>query len=208
MTARQWIDLVKDVLAGGSAPQELKGKNHPEILRKHLTIVHNYLVGKVAYPQALAMGDLGYLDSYAKTFLDVPILYDEERDEKYSELPSTYIPIPKNRGIRMIAPQHGQDKPFLYRDNNTKRIFSNLDVQDVYPEGRYYLERNKIYYSGLPYEMDVVLMKLVIPFDAFDDNDEVVFPTGYGKIVTDMVIQSMLGKPLEKFINDNNSNTK
>lgn len=208
MTARQWIDLMIDVLAGGDAPQSLKGKHHPEVIRKHLTIVHNYLIGKVAYPQAVQLHDVGFLDSLAKTFMDVDIEEDEARGEKYSELPSTYIPLPHNRGIRMVAPQQGQSKPFLYRYNNSSRILDNLDVSDVYPEGRYYLENNRIYYSGLPYEMDKVLIKMVIPFDAFDDDDEVVFPAGYGKIVSDMVIQSMAGKPLEKFINDNNANTK
>lgn len=206
MTTREWIDLMIDRLAGGDCPQELKGKYHPEIIRRHLGIVHNYLIGKVAYPQAVQTKDIGFLDAYTKTFNNVAIQEDAIRDEKYSNLPASIISLPSNRGVHLISPQQGQHKPFLYRDNNTSRIFSNLEVDVAYAEGRFYVEGDKVFYKHIPYGVDKVLMKLIVPFEGLEDDDQVVFPTGYGKIVGDMVFESMRGK-FEKHSNDNNSNT-
>jgi len=208
MIVREWIDLIKDVLAGGDYPQEIKGKHHPEIIRRHLAIVHNYLIGKVAYPEAVRSGDLGFLDVYAKTFMGIAIQEDSQRDEKFCELPTSYLPLPMNRGIRIVSPEQSQHEPFLYRNNNTSRIFSNLDVSTAYSEGRYYIEGDKLYFSSVPYGVIKLLIKMIVPFDKLDDLDEVVFPSGYGKIVSDMVIQSLMGKPPQKFVNDNNSETR
>lgn len=209
MKVIQLIDLIIDRLAGGDAPQELKGKHHPEIIRKHISLVYDYLINTVVYPQAVRNNNLGYLDPYVKTYLGVEIQEDSDRDEKYSDIPSAYISLPMNRGIRMISPEQGQHKPFLYRDNNSSRLYSNLDVDIVYDEVRFYVEANKVFYSKhISPLMNTVLMKLIVPFEEMDDDDEVNIPTGFGKAIVDMVVDSMLGKPLEKYTNDNNSNTR
>jgi len=208
MTKQNLIDLIKHKLAGGDCPQELKGKYHDEIVSKHITLALNYLINDVIYVRANKNKDWGSLDPYAKTFLGNIIKYNEERNERYIDLPSDYIPLPKNRGIRIVSPEQGQDKPFLYRDNNTSRIYKNLDVNDVYNEVRFYVEGNKLFFSEhLPNYVETVLIKIIQPFDAMNDDDNVVVPQGYGKVVIDLVFQSMMGMPLEKASNDNNANT-
>ena len=72
---------------------------------------------------------------------------------------------------------------------------------------RFYVEGDKVYYSKhLSNDYTNVLMKVIPDFDSLDDDDEVNVPTSYGKVIFDIVVQSLQGKPFEKVSNDNNPN--
>lgn len=201
------IDLLKHRLANGDCPQELKGKYHPEIIGKHCVLALNYLIKEIAYKEAQRDNNFSMLDVYAKTFKNVEILKDTDRDEYYSLLPANVIPLPKNRGVRLISPMKNQKYSFVYRDNNTANIHGNLDVEDVLTRPRYYVEGDKIFYSKhLISDINKVLIKLIVDFDGLDDEDDVPIPSGYGKLIFDLVFQSMQGMGMEKVSNDNNAN--
>ena len=208
MTREELTEVIIDRLANGDCPQEIKGKYHPEIVDAHIGMALDYLISKVMYPEAERAGDWGMLDAYAKPFTNVEILYDAERNEKYSNLPVQPVSLPKNRGVRLISAMRDQKYRFIYRDNNSNNIFGNLDVEDVILEPRFYVEGGrKAFYDGhLPINMDKVLMKLIVPFDQLDYEDDVTIPQGYGKLLFDMVFQSLAGIGLEKVSNDNNAN--
>lgn len=208
MTKRNLIDLLKHRLAGGDCPQELKGKYHPKILEKHIEIVLNYLVKTVTYKEAEREQDWGLLDSYTKTYPNVPILEDTQRMERYCELPVNVIDLPQNRGIRFISDQENQAIQYIYRDNNSVDIFSNLDIDRVSTKPRWYREKKKVYFSRhLSPNITGVLMKLIPNFSDLEDNDEAPIPSAYAKSIFDLVFQAMQGMPPEKMSNDNNSNT-
>jgi len=207
MTKEQWIDVLKDALANGDCPQELKGKYHPEIIGKHIGIAFDYLVAKVLYPEASKTNNWGALDAYAKAYENVAILENTARCERYSILPIQPISLPANRGVRTISPMRDQSYRFIYRDNNTSNIYEKLEVNDVITIPRYYVEGSNVFYSShLPANLSKLLFKLIVPFDELDDEDNVNIPQGYGKLVFDLVYQSMGAKTLEKVSNDNNSN--
>lgn len=207
MTKRNLIDLIKHRLAGGDCPQELKGKYHPKIIEKHIEIVLNYLIKTVAYKEAEREQDWGLLDSYTKTYTNVPILEDVERNERYSILPVNVIDLPQNRGIRFISDQQNQAMQYIYRDNNSVDIYSNLDIDRVSTKTRWYREKNKTYYSRhLSPMIKDVLMKLIPNFSDLEDADESPVPSAYAKSIFDLVFQSMMGMPPEKVSNDNNAN--
>lgn len=206
-TKENWVDALIDFFANGDCPQEMKGKYHPEIIAFHLGVALDYLITKVLYPEASKTNNWGMLDVYVKTYLNVPILDDTDRDERYSDLPIQPVNLPSNRGVRFISTNKDQSYRFIYRDNNTENIFGGLDVDEVITTPRYYVEGKKVFYSHhLPYDLKFVLMKLIPPFDALDDDDDVNIPQGYGKLVFDLVAQSLSGRKLEKVSNDNNSN--
>ena len=206
MTKEQLIDLIIDRLAGGDCPQELKGKYHPEIVSKHIGIAMNYLMQNIVYKEAERYG-MSVFDSYTKTYKNVEVLFDEDRNEKYSILPCSVIVLPDNRGVRMISAMHDQKNSFVYRSNNSLNIYGQLDVDLISKRARFYIESKSVFYDRhLSADITQVLMKLIPEFDSLDDDDEVGIPTAYGKLIFDLVIQSMLGKPLEKMSNDNNSN--
>jgi hypothetical protein len=150
---------------------------------------------------------MGIFDAYTKTYKNVEVLTDEDRNEKYSILPCSVVVLPDNRGVRMISPMHDQKNSFVYRSNNSLNIYGNLDVDAVSKRTRFYVESNNIFYDAhLSDDITQLLMKLIPEFDSLDDDEEVGIPSAYGKLIFDLVIQSMLGKPLEKMSNDNNAN--
>jgi len=206
-TKENWIDVVVDYFASGDCPQEMKGKYHPEIVAFHIGIAVDYLVTKVLYPEASRDNNWGMLDVYVKAYPNTEILYDAERDEHYSVMPVQPINLPANRGVRSISAMKDQKYRFIYRDNNTSNTIGGLDVDSVILTPRYYVEGIKLFYSDhiLP-NMSKVLLKLIPPFDSLDYEDNVDIPQGYGKLVFDLVAQSLSGKKLEKVSNDNNSN--
>ena len=206
MTKEQLIDLIIDRLAGGDCPQELKGKYHPEIVSKHIGIAMNYLMQNIVLKEAERSG-MSVFDAYTKTFKNVDVLTDDDRNEKYSLLPCSVVVLPENRGVRMISPMHDQKTNFVYRSNNSVSIYGHLDVNFVSDRTRFYVEGSKVFYDEhLSDDIIKVLMKLIPEFDSLDDDDEVGIPSAYGKLIFDLVIQSMLGKPPEKMSNDNNAN--
>jgi len=206
MTKRQLIDLLKHRLAGGDCPQELKGKYHPEILAKHISLAHNYLLKTVAYREAEQTGDFGLLDAYTKTYI-IDVLFDDLRKEYYSLIPIKIVDLPENRGIRFLSDVENQSIQYIYRSNNSEDIYNNLDVSKVSKRTRYYRERDKVYYRGVIIEMkEQVLAKLIPDFDSLEDEDDVSIPSAYGKLIFDLVFQSMSGMPMEKVSNDNNAN--
>lgn len=201
------IDVLKHNLAGGDCPQELIGKYHPEILSKHIEMAWNYLIKTVAYREAEQLDDWGLLDAFTKTYVPVEVKFDEVRNERYSNLPVSIVDLPRNRGIRFISDIHNQSNQYLYRDNNSVDIYSNLDVSKVIPTPRYYREGDKVFYSGLSSLIPNVLQKLIPNFSSLDDDDEVPIPSAYNKLIFDLVYQQMMNLRPEKLSNDNNSNT-
>lgn len=207
-TKDNWIDALKDYFANGDCPQEMKGKYHPEILAFHLGVAIDYLVVKVLYPEASKFENWGMLDTYAKTYTNVEIKYDAERDEKYIDLPVQPINLPANRGVRIVSTMKDQKNyRFIYRDNNTSNVYGNTDVDEVITIPRYYVEGDKLFFSRhIPYDLKKLLVKLIVPFDALDYDDNVNVPQGFGKLAFDLVVQSLSGRKLEKVSNDNNAN--
>jgi hypothetical protein len=208
MTKENLTDLLKDALANGDCPQELKGKYHPEILAKQLALAMDYLVAKVLYPEAKKNNNWGALDVYVKAYKDVAILYDEGRDEYYCIMPLQPINLPSNRGVRSVSPMKEQNYKFIYRDNNTSNTYGKLEVNSAIPTARYYVEGIRLYFSEhLNPFLTTLLLKLLVPFDKLDDEDDVNIPQGFGKLAFDLVYQQMSGKKFEKVSNDNNANT-
>lgn len=206
MTKREFIDLLKHKLAGGDCPQELKGKYHPEIISRHLSMAFNHAVNR-RYDQSVKKGNFDYLDAFTKTYAGVSVQYNDLRDEKYADIPVSYMSLPKNRGVRLVYPGSAVDRFFRYRANNRQTIMSMLDVGQQAEHASFYVEGNKIYFWNIG-DYDAITMKIVVAFDNLEDDDEVPIPQGYEKIIFDLVFQTMLEQPPEKLSNDENSKAR
>jgi hypothetical protein len=206
MTKRQFIDLLKHKLAGGDCPQELKGKYHPEIISKHLSMAFNHAVNR-KYEQGVKKGNFDYLDAFTKTYSNIAIEEDETRDEKYSVIPKSYMTLPKNRGVRLVYPGSAVDRFFRYRANNRQTIMSMLDISQQAMHASFYVEGEKVWFWNIG-DYDSVTMKIVVSFDKLDDDDEVPIPMGYEKVIFDLVFQTMAELPPEKLTNDENSKVR
>ena len=61
------IELVIDFLAGGDAPDDVKGKYHPEIIANHLALAYNEAVLE-SYLEGKAYSDYSILDAWARNY--------------------------------------------------------------------------------------------------------------------------------------------
>jgi len=204
----QLIKLVQHRLSGGNCPPALKGKYHPEIIAKHIQLAMNYLIKEITYLEAERNSDFTLLDDYIKTFTKIEVKEDSDREERFIDLPVRVVPLPKNRGIRFISDQKNQSVQYLYRENNSDDMYSDLDVDRISDRARYYKENDKIFFSRhLPSSIKHVLIKVIPDFESLDYEDELNVPSGFGKLIFDLVFQSMQGMPLTKKSNDGNPNT-
>jgi hypothetical protein len=74
MTKAQLRDLVKDYLAGGNCPPEIKGKYHPIIIERYIEMSYNDIVNESIQKS----GDYSILDGCTKPYV-VPVVYDSSR---------------------------------------------------------------------------------------------------------------------------------
>ena len=95
MTKQEWVDLIKDRLAGGDAPQEIKGKYHPEIIAKHIGVAYKSIIYE-AYKEAKRLGEESNLQNYVKAYT-VSVAKDTTRDQYYSDLPVHFFRKKKKR---------------------------------------------------------------------------------------------------------------
>ena len=99
MTKAQLVDLFLDRLAGGDAPDEIRGKFHPLVIAKYIDVAYANFLEQTSLRARQTMDFLN-LDYYRKTFTSVDVLNDSDRDEKYSQLP---VPIVQLSGQESIV---------------------------------------------------------------------------------------------------------
>lgn len=204
MTKEQFTALAISYLAGGTAPSDIRGHYHPQIIEKYIELAY----GEILYgvnANAIDYRDFGQLDSYVKAYKNVAVQYDAERDEHYSLLPASVVQLPKNRGIRSISPSQDQRQKFWYSDNNTDDVYSELEVGKIINRVRYYVENNKVYYRNYDHNFTGLLFKLIVPFSEFADEDNIAIPAQQNMQVFNMIVSLLRQTPPEKQSTNNTS---
>jgi len=206
MTKRNFIDLIRHGLAGGDMVADLEGRYHEAIVEKYVELAISAVLKNVQ-DNAIKYKDFGQLDDYTTTFVGVAVSYDSDRDEYYSLLPAKVVKLYMNRGIRFISPNKDQSSKFLYRDNNSDDVFTELEIDSIDGTIRWYAEAQSVYYKFMTTEVAAsgVLMKLIQPISALADTDELNIPAGKEDYVIDFVRKYVAKMPPEDVINDNNS---
>lgn len=196
MTKAEFVELTVKYLGGGDCPADIMGKYHPLTVEKYI---------EMAYGDILTQLPPSQLDAYVKAYNNVPVLKDTERDEYYSELPSAPITLNLGRGIRLISPQQEQKSKFIYTTNNSDSVYDELEVRTVLNRKTFYIENTRVYYRNIG-SISSVLMKLVVPFSAFDDDDEIPIPSTKHLQIFAAIVQLLRQQPPTKQSNNNNPN--
>jgi hypothetical protein len=211
MTKEQFVKIIQTQLANGNVTSALMGKYHPAEIEKFIEMAYNDVVGK-AYGQSQRYSDFSQLDNHIKAYKNVPVTYDKDLCEYYSILPAPIIQIPDNQSIRLISPMLDQGYAFVYEDNSSTAVFNELEVNALDDSGSYQVEASQIRYkSGMTDDMAKagMLMKLVVQFDALDDDDEVYMPAGQSTLISQIVVEYLSQRKAgpEQTNNDSTSKT-
>ena len=203
MTKGEYIEINQRRLAGGNVTPDVMGKYHPEDIARWISSAFNQVI------YATFRKNIRDLDLYAKTYKNVPVLFDTDLEIYYSNLPDPIIQLPNGKAIRKIAPMvvtntYPEDTIKIVGDNE-KSVISRMEA-GMYGQGIWAtFNSERIEYKYMSPDIQNVMIKQVTPFYAYDIDDEFFIPSGTDFEVSRLVKEFMLGSPPEDIINDNNS---
>lgn len=198
MTKQQLIDAIIHRLAGGDLVPEQIGKFHPVVVEKYVDSVW----ASILY-QVYRKND-GSLDLYTKTY-SATVLTDTALALDYVSLPVQVVELPDNNGIRMISAKQDQSWSVPLVPQQYQSAYANMEISEVHDDPFAFVVGSKIYFKNLDRDVTQMLLSLVIPFSAYDDDDNVYIPSSRGMDLMDMVYRAMLQVPEEDMANDNNT---
>lgn len=201
-------ELVKDFLAGGDAPQEIKGKYHDEIIANHIALAFNRIVFDT-WLEAKAHSDYSVLDVWARNYtITITNVVDDNGD---AVLPFPPVQLPNAMGILQVADPSDLTITYAYRDTNANSVFAALEVGSVSLKPTFYLEQtgttgnvgtHALKLDKIPSGNVSVLVKMIVPYEEIDDYDDVALPAGKEDQLIGYVIQLLGQKPPEDTVND------
>lgn len=200
------IELVKDYLAGGDAPDDVKGRYHDEILANLLALAYSQVVMQT-YLEGKQYSDYSVLDAWAKNHT-INIV------SGVVALPYPPVQLPNAMGILQVACNGNLDNTFAYRETNANSVFAALEVGSISTKGYFYLEINtgsgnnshRLVLGNIPDGVTAVQVKMIVPFQYIDDFETVSIPGGKENTLIGYVVELLRNKPPEDIINDNKAN--
>lgn len=190
-------------LVGGNQSKDSQLDRREVILRLRQIMNEK---AKMSFFENYKLGDAAVEGQYVATYLNIPILKDTGRNEQYSEIPVSYVALPKGRGVREVSPMKGNCNPFAIIQHGSKGIYRNLPAGNLQGHIGCYPEGNRIYYSNNPISkgFDKVLMKLAVaaPDDLLDTAPLPIDASIENQLVNELVMFFQKKVPQDK-INDN-----
>ena len=189
-----------------------------EFEAKHLSKVGDqklaYYIGR-AYNTALTVmfsRNITNFDPYIKEYQSVAIAQDSSTEVYYSVLPSEIIMIPRKagNGIMRISGMTSTSVEYVPITNSDLQVIDGLDVNTIDDVVGYVFKNGRVEYQGMTATLagGTVKMELVIPFEAYEDEDYVQIPTGSDDMLIQGVVKMLIGTPDADRINDGNTVNK
>jgi len=203
------IELVSDYLNGGDGPDDLKGRFHDQVIKKHIEAAFNGIVFKT-YMEGKQYADYSVLDSWARNYsLTIQALVT---GKGHVRLPYPPMQLPNNMGILQVASSKDLSLVFAYRETNSNAVFAALEVGTVSTKPFFYLEQNAtgsgiethvLQLEKVPDGCTEVKVKMIVPLEVVDDFDQVMIPAGKEDMIIAQVMDLLRTKPPEDNVNDN-----
>lgn len=197
MTKAELIALVIDRLGGD------KQKYHPNVVTKWISMAFNTIY------YTTFRKDLGNLDLYSKTYDNVPVLKDSDRDKYYCNFPAPIVQLPDSaEGVRNIHLKKDRSLKFVPVTISSATVFDGLDVRIVDPTIGYVITNGRIEFEDndvLQYE--TLSMRIVRPFEDYDDDETVYIPSGTDEQFMELIVNVLMGQVPESKILDDNQKT-
>ena len=164
MKANVLAELIERQYYGGDVSDDA-GLERIDFI-EHVYAAYAYLVQLNYYNNIKMTGDRGLSNQYIKTYTNVPVVYNEEQDLYYSELPASPITLPNNIGVYMISKMQSPNKPFSPIGIGELFLYSGL------PTTQYSFDNENVYYYNIEPEVKSVKMLIVASRpDEIQDDD-------------------------------------
>ena len=171
------IETIQRNLAGGDVPADVQGQYAQEIVTLYVSMVYNKILWELVQ-MSYNMADSTPLDKFTKSFIVEDIKRDSVRKKYYIELPVNSVNVPWNEAIRYCGPPESEADGYWWRSPAANSVMGGLDVEMVDSHIRYFVENQRIYFHLMDAKIDNVMVKLLMPWEAWDDLDDINVPAG------------------------------
>lgn len=204
-TKNKLAEQIIRLLDGGDPSDDSKHDKRAIIL--HIEQAVAFLV-KGNFLKTLLVADTGIDSHYISTFRNVEVLRDDELEMSYSEIPHSYIELPKDKGIHLVCAMKAQDVPYVPVRNGSQALYSHSAASNLEGRTGFWPEAKRIYYTKDIFTAGCkkVLMKLIVPSPSnVDDDDSYPISTDMELPVINQVLQLMGVNVPTDDVNDNSS---
>lgn len=198
MKKAQWIELVN---------RRFQNQWHPKYIELYLSRVINELLF-----QAFSNTNFQFYDQFVKVYYDVEVKYDQAHREYYIDLPEEIVQVPGIAGgVRSVEPNQGDlDILFTPVTINQAKTYKGLEAS-TQGTTLFFTVRNTV--IEFVYDMRLstlkkVKLRLCIPFNKYDDDDNINIPLGMEQSIIEKTVTAIQNKPPDDLINDSNERTK
>lgn len=191
-------------LSGGDQPTD-SAIDRREVIQFIVELLNKKI--KENYYENYKFGEPGVEGMYIARYGNLDVQKDSTTNEYYTTLPSSYVALPKGRGLHQVSSMLNQKEPFIIRNNGNKGIYAKLPAGNLAGRIGVYPESNKIWYDSDMAKRNVtkVLVKLVIAGpDTIKENDPLpIDEAASADIVREAVMFFSQMVPQDKINNDN-----
>lgn len=209
MTKIDFINLCIDAVTRDGLTADNKRAFHPEMIKRYTELGYNQIIHGM-WLKADRYADFGQLSNYTVTYPNqyvpsVPVKYDSKRAQYYVDLPVELVQLPVCGGIRSLSAIKDESYQFIYRENTASAVFNETDVAVVDNRPRFSIEHQQIRFDQRTWDEDIaeVLLKMIQPYSAFQDWDQLPFPGGMDLQAVAVVTEIIRGKGRADKSNDN-----
>lgn len=178
----EFIELVQHILTNGDMNPDLETKYHEGVVNLLASMAFSNAIYEVFRRQ------LDEKDLYTRRY-QVTVLYDETTDEYYSELPALVMQLPMNSGIHKISPIT-ERWSFNQINQQSEDVFDLLEVGQLVQDPSFWFDSTRIhyqYYNWKNQQIQKAHAWLVIPLEAYADEEQLVIPAGKEDLILQFV---------------------
>jgi len=175
---------------------------NPMVIEKYISMAYNTYV-----QNHWRNKNTHTIDLFCKLFEDVEV--KEVGGQYYSVIPASIIDIPRpGSGVISIEMTGDMDLIFVPVTVTGHKTMNNLEVYKTTGPVPFTVTREKIYYQTKLYGIDKVNMRLMLKYEAYQPEDEIIFPPNSEMAIRDIVWQFLNQTPPEDKVIDSNERTK
>lgn len=148
----------------------------------------------------------GALDYFTKLFEGVEV--KSKGRQYYSDLPVSLIELPRTGGgVMNIYMTGDMDLTFVPVNMINHQILNELEAYKLTGPIPYMVTKDKVYYQTFLHGINDVNMYLLVKFEDFLADDDIMFPPNSALAIRDIVLQFLSQTPPEDRVIDSNEKT-
>ncbi len=190
MTKEQYIEIVKGILTSADPNPDVEEKYHEARIELFISMAFNDIIYQVF------ARNLDETDLYVRTYT-VDVEFDTIYGQYFADLPARVLQLPRNMGIHKISPVR-ENWSFVPINQLSEEVFNELEVNNHCTEPSYFYTPKRVFFQNYDWKnrhIKKLRLDIVIPFEEYDDKDEIVIPAGKESTILGFVTQ-MLGQQL------------